>query len=292
MKWAYGLTTVPERRETTFPKTIESLRNAGFDSPRLFIDGYLDRALYATLGLSTSMRETRIRTFGNWMLGLIKLYIREPHADRYAMFQDDFVTYRNLRGYLEKSPYPNKGYLNLYTFPSNQGLAPRDGTQGWYLSNQLGRGAVALVFNKEAIKTLMYSKDIVDRPEDSQRGHRAIDGGIVTAFKKAGWKEYVHNPSLVQHIGDVSSMGNNPHLKAISFKGEDYDAMELLESPQTVIDATPTTEEWEREKNALIEAIRQDKVRLSVAVGVLQKRHFERLIADYEQKLRRHYDSR
>ena len=66
-----------------------------------------------------------------------------------------------------------------------------------------------------------------DRPQETLRGWRAIDGGIVTAMKKSGWKEYVHNPSLVQHIGDISTLGNKPHAKSVTFLGEDFDANNL-----------------------------------------------------------------
>lgn len=67
-----------------------------------------------------------------------------------------------------------------------------------------------------------------------KRGHRSIDGGIVTALAEAGWKEWVHNPSLVQHTGLVSSMRSKPHPRATSFRGEGFDAMELVSLHQTV----------------------------------------------------------
>ena len=69
---------------------------------------------------------------------------------------------------------------------------------------------------------------MIMRPQNDERGWRAIDGGIVTAFKKAGWQEHVHNPSLVQHTGITSVMGNKQHKLATSFKGEDFDAIELV----------------------------------------------------------------
>ncbi|MCK9569097.1 hypothetical protein M0R72_09155 [Candidatus Pacearchaeota archaeon] len=226
MNWSYGVTTVPNRKNTLLPKTLASLAKAGFECPRLFIDGAESNAEYAHLDLEITVRAPSIRTFGNWTLGLAELYIRNPNADRYAMFQDDFVTYRNLRSYLEQLPYPDRGYCNLYTFPRNQALC--NGKKGWCLSDQLGKGAVALVFNREAVLTLLCHEHMVNRPQDPKRGWRAIDGGIVTALKKAGWKEYIHNPSLVQHTGILSSMGNAKHQQAISFKGEGFDAMKLL----------------------------------------------------------------
>ena len=51
---------------------------------------------------------------------------------------------------------------------------------------------------------------------------------IDAAFRKAGWAEYVHAPSLVQHIGERTSMGNKPQPSADSFPGEEFDATELL----------------------------------------------------------------
>lgn len=235
MKWSYGITTVLPRRNELLPRTLRSLLLAGFDRPILFIDGAdgCSMAEYEdTFGLPCSVRSQRIRTHGNWVLALLELFIREPYADRYAIFQDDLVTYRNLRQYLEKCEYPYMGYLNLYTFPSNQKLAP-DYCAGryrpcWYLSNQLGRGAVALVFNSESARHLLCSRDMLERPMDAHRGHRAVDGGVVHSLAKVGIKEYVHTPSLTQHIGKHSSMGNKPHLLAISFLGEEFDALDLL----------------------------------------------------------------
>jgi hypothetical protein len=77
--------------------------------------------------------------------------------------------------------------------------------------------------------TLLCQPHMIGRPRNDHRGWRAVDGGIVYAFRKEAWREYVHNPSLVQHTGDVSSMGNPSHAKATSFLGSDFDAMSLLD---------------------------------------------------------------
>lgn len=219
MEWSYGVTTVPERiGNGLLQQTLESLKLAGFPSPHIFIDGQGE-----VPGYEVTCRTSKVRAYGNWMLAAWELYVRCPSADRYAVFQDDLVTYRNLRQYLEQAPYPEKGYLNLYTFRQNE-----KAKRGWYESNQLGKGAVALVFSNEALRTLLAQQYIVDRPLNPNRGHKAIDGGIVSAYKLVGWKEYVHNPSLVQHTGDVSAIGNSKHEKAPSFRGEDFDATVLL----------------------------------------------------------------
>jgi hypothetical protein len=228
MRWAYGVMTVPQRENDLLPQTLESLSNAGFNKPRLFVDGSREQSrLESRFGLEVTVRHPSIRTAGNWVLSIYELYYRDPNAERYALFQDDMVTYRNLRAYLERCRYPEKGYWNLYTFPSNESLS--NGVTGWYLSNQFGRGAVALIFDRPTLVALLGSQHMAKRPQDCQRGWKAIDGGIVTALAEVGIKEYVHCPSLVQHTGKVSVMGNKPHLLSNNFLGESFDALKLLE---------------------------------------------------------------
>lgn len=229
IRYAYGVTTVPDRRAKLLPKTLASLRSAGFDTPTLFVDGDSNCDSWREeFKLEVTCRYPVIRTFGNWSLSIAELFIRDPHADRYCMFQDDFITYPNLRAYLDTCEYPDDGYWNLYTFPKNQRLAPKDDKPGWYKSNQRGLGAVALIFSRGALTTLLAQPHLVNRPIDLRRGWRAVDGGIVTAMNKAGYKEYVHNPSLVQHTGLKSSMKNHEQPLAESFRGEGFDATQLI----------------------------------------------------------------
>lgn len=234
VKWAFGITTVPKRREL-FENTLRSLDAAGFGKqspqgskntyPHIFIDGG-SSSDYESYDLPFTARTPKVRVAGAWILAAVELYVREPSADRFAIFQDDLIASKNLKAYLDRCQYPNQGYWNLYTFPSNQRLSP--GKAGWFLSNQFGRGAVALVFSRDALVTLFQQKYFVERPQDVIRGWRSIDGGIVETFKRIEWKEYVHDPSLVQHTGKISSWGNNPQLTATSFRGESFDLLELL----------------------------------------------------------------
>ncbi len=232
--WEYGLTTVPSRRLDLLPRTLASLEAGGFPKPRLFIDGGDDPVSWEKeFGCAATTRYPAVKTHANWVLSAYELYLRNPHADRYAMFQDDFVTYKNLRGYLEAISYPEDGYLNLYTFPENHGLL--NGRKGFHQSNQLGKGAVALVFSRLALQKVLASEHMVVRATNKElnsvgnpRGQISVDGGIVTAMSKAGMFEYVHNPSLVQHTGLVSSMMNRQHPLSPSFLGEDFDALTLL----------------------------------------------------------------
>jgi len=231
--WAVGVTTVLERIDTVFPRTMHSLCDGGFCVNRLFIDGVKEAQGYEQWGVEVTCRYPNIATHGNWLLGLYELSIRYPHVTHYAMFQDDLICCKNLREYLEQSNKPDLGYFNLYTFPTNQQRAK--GKKGWFESNQRGLGAVGLVFSSKAVEVLLTHPHMFNRPKCLRKGKRStdggrkrVDGGIVETFTNNGWKEICHNPSLIQHTGVKSSMGNTRHPLASSFPGEDFDAMSLL----------------------------------------------------------------
>lgn len=234
-KWVYGVTTVPERRTTLLPGTLASLAAAGFDRPRLFVDGCTeaDRGAYRTwLGSDypVTFHDDRIKAFGTWYLAALELIIRNPDVDRYALFQDDMVAYRNLRQYLDRVLWPDKGYLNLYTWPDNEFGA--QGKVGWHGAARVGAGAVALAFDRQALLTLLASPAFTTWICHPHRSHRKIDGTVAKALLGAGYTEYVHYPSLTQHTGTghrASAIGNLPHPQSRSFLGEAYDALRFIE---------------------------------------------------------------
>lgn len=227
--WSYGVTAVKQRlRDGLLERTLNSLKQAGFDHPRLFIDG--DNRGFERFGLPMTHRAPLIKPVGNWYLGLLELTIREPHADRYAMFQDDFVCCRNLREYLSTVEHPSDGYLNLCTYPANHKLA--NGREGFYHSTQEGLGAQALVFTASQARALLTHEHMIHKPipkpKYPNRDTTFIDGGVVESFKKMGMKEYVHSPSLVFHTGNISSIRNARQPQTAGFRGEDWDPMSLL----------------------------------------------------------------
>ncbi len=228
--WSYGVTTILDRIDTTLPKTLDSLKMAGFDSPHLFVDGALCQELYnRKFGLNVTCRFPAIRVTGNWICSLWELYVKNSHAEFFAIFQDDIIISRGAKEYIENTAPNGRMYFNLYNVPENERLKPPGMKYGWYPSNQYGRGALALVFRVEAVQALLGANHLLNKPRDLERGWRTIDGAVVDSMKQAGYKEVVPFPSIVQHIGYMSTIGTPDRATPRSFRGEEFDLRRLGE---------------------------------------------------------------
>lgn len=235
--WEYAVTTVPSRVHTLLPQTLDSLTTAGFEDPIIAVDGEIESSDNSFLRKWSSQIWTRqnIRTFAHWHMTMLELYTRNPWSNFYAIFQDDFIAVRNLKHYLTQNPCPHRGYMNLLTFMENESKIASL-PFGWSEAacggdkRQFGRGAVALAFSHTAVETLLTQPHLTTRRRNSLKGHISVDGAIVESMNNAGWREYIHKPSLVQHTGIESSMGNNRHPIAASFPGQDYNPLTLLQT--------------------------------------------------------------
>jgi hypothetical protein len=237
MRWACGITTVPGRRNTYLPLTLAGIERTGFPKPRLFVDGgHPDAFQYGTLKDCEVTARDPIGAFGNFALGLWELVMRNPDCDRFAMFQDDVAFCRDVREYLDGCRYPEKGYWNLFTYARSERVVI--GKTGWVEGGlvqhedlqpdperlQKGQGALALVFSREAALTMLEQPPFVRKPISANRPRTCVDGAIVGAMNHAGWREWVHAPSLVQHIGIESTVqvGKKWSTFSDSFRGEDW----------------------------------------------------------------------
>jgi hypothetical protein len=113
--------------------------------------------------------------------------------------------------------------------PENQDISNLGPSNvGWFESAQNGKGALALMFDNAAIRTLMTSRHLIDRSKAHNRDSN-LDGGISSSMKKAGYREFTHSPSLVQHQGEKTTMGTKKTPLACRFFGEDFDATEMID---------------------------------------------------------------
>lgn len=240
-RWETAVTTVPSRVYTTLLPTLESLANGGFDQPRLFVDGHLDLVPRWFDQYRTHIHDQKVFAFGNWLLALHTMLIISPDCDFYAIFQDDVRSSKNVRQFVEASGFPEKkSYLNLVTYPVNHpgvDVPVNQGYEGWHLSNQRGKGAQALIFDREGVMALLsneqFNRRCLDLSIDGRgriRGRKNIDGGVCDCLVgQLGYKEYVHSPSMMSHLNDVPSVIGNPAQPKIgSWRGEGFDAMACL----------------------------------------------------------------
>lgn len=250
-RWTAALTTVPSRVATLLPETLKAVTAAGIQ-PVLYVDGLLtpeqESIIRQAAGFDITINQHRnIKTFANWYTAATDLYMTNPWAEHYLFLQDDLTCPKTLLQYLKSCRYPQNGYFNLYTFRENERVIEGK-TSGWieaYRSKQgyqLGLGAVGLVFPHNALITLLTQKHMLTRKRDAVRGNHSLDGAIVEAMNQAGYTEYVHNPSLLQHTGEESSMGNARHAKALSYRGDDFDLMTLLKDTPNVNQSQSSTD--------------------------------------------------
>jgi len=231
LKWQMAITTCRQRVELC-DRTIQSLYDAGFlfstssrDAGKVSANCYFQRIGYNDGEVRYDyLHDHRVGAFGNWLLTAWELYLSDRHADRYAIFQDDIRASKNLREYLETTITPEKSYQNLILYPANYVQGTEAGS--WYPAPRIGQGAQGLVFSNVAMKALLKSPFFVEYAA-TPNCVDGIDGTINAVMAEAGFTEYVHYPSLLDHVDSPSTLGHPPQPKIDSFRGEQFDLLEL-----------------------------------------------------------------
>jgi hypothetical protein len=203
--WAVGVTTAP-RGVATLGLCLESLVRAGWPPARLFVDGEVAiPEVFANL--PRTLREPRIGAWPNYYLALAELLMRNPEAEAYLLVQDDslFCEDGDLREYLERVLWPGKQPGIASLFCSRAYTQPR---AGWYeFEGPWLWGALAFVFSRQAAQRFLADLEVVEHRWSRRRNPLAdIDWRIGQWAWRSDVPVYYPTPSLVQHIGDVSSL--------------------------------------------------------------------------------------
>jgi len=201
MKWAVGVTTAA-RPEPTLPRTLASLRRAGFESVRVFDD-----------------RE-QVGAWSNWLGTLRALLKTSPRADVLLACQDDIVCCRGLRAYLDRSLWPdgNVAICSPYCPGTYRRAQPgwHQERRGWHLV-----GALCWAIARSAAEAIVEDLGAVE-------ASRQIDARVGRWAAESGRTVWYHTPSLVQHTGiGNSALGDrlvNDLRRAADFVGEEADA--------------------------------------------------------------------
>jgi hypothetical protein len=204
-RWAVGVTTAP-RRSPTLAACLESLIAAGWTRPHLFVDGEMELpARFAEL--PRTQRRPALGAWASYRESLRGLLVQQPPADAMMIVQDDvlFPRYPAVRQYVEQVLWPGTrpSLVSLYCCADYD--APQAGWSPW--QDTWHFGALAFVFPRTLADAFLSAaeapgdrKDAVDQPVGG------IDVRVGEWARRQGIEIYRPTPSLVQHIGHVSTL--------------------------------------------------------------------------------------
>lgn len=212
--WAVGITSAP-RREPTLDRTRDSLAQAGWTEPHLFLDGPVSRD-HDRCFASVTHRDPAVGAWPNYFLSLAELLMRNPQAEAYLLLQDDVCVYphSSVRPYLEQMLWPGAsgGLVSLYCPKSytsaKDGWTTHPGQWLW--------GALAFIFSRNAARKFLSSQMVLQhRWQPGSEGLAHIDRLIGQWAFRERIPIWYPTPSIVQHIGRTSAI-----WKGAQFSGE------------------------------------------------------------------------
>lgn len=199
MLFAFAVTTCPRPGDVTYlPQTLANLAAAGFPKPLIVAEpgSITDDAIF---------NERRLGACGNYRRALSELM--KTDATYLAVFQDDIHVTKGMYPALVDYLPTTNGIVSLYT-PHAQ---HRD-TTGWHrlesVSAKTPIGALAVIMPRH------LAQKYLDRPENPgiERPTTASLGEFCQVTKTEWW---VHSPSFVRHIGEVSAIENRRTMPPI-----------------------------------------------------------------------------
>jgi len=222
--WAVGVTTAP-RVQSVLGTCLESLTRAGWERPSLFIDAAVN-VPEPYDKLPCTFRDERLGAWPNYYLALTELLLRHPRADVYMLVQDDALFYDRepLTPYLESIFWPGKmtGLVSLYCSAGDTAAEP-----GWHSSKaEMNGGAVAMAWPRELAKAFVTDRDVFEHRWVANELAATSIGNVISFWAyKRGVPVWLPTPSLVQHIGDTSTIWRvaraNGKRRALRFVGDE-----------------------------------------------------------------------
>lgn len=200
-KWAIGITIAP-RKYPTLPKTLKALKAAGWDTGIIFAEpgSYIDCG--PNWPYVHRFKQTGI--FGNWMLGLYELFIRNIDADAFFMIQDDIVLAPGTRQYLENALWFTDQPHLVSLFGPN--AIDKDPSNGWRSSLAYAGGPNSIIMSHETVQEILSS--LVPLRYYGVRNQQKVsfdDLGIFVLMSHNEWPVFYPKPSLGDHIGHQST---------------------------------------------------------------------------------------
>jgi hypothetical protein len=203
--WAIGVTTAP-RIQPVLSTCLKSLERAGWPRPHLFVDSAVTVPAPHDQ-LPCTFRDERVGAWANYYLSLAELLLCHPRADAYMVVQDDALFYdrQSLPTYLETVLWPGKSTCLVSLYCSRADTA---GKPGWHECEGLMRsGPVALAFPRELAKAFVTDREVFEHRWNRDELAATSIGDVISEWAvQRGVPVWLPTPSLVQHIGDTSTI--------------------------------------------------------------------------------------
>jgi hypothetical protein len=211
-EWAIGVTTAP-RIQPVLSTCLESLGRAGWGRPRLFVDSaVIVPAPHDQL--PCTVRDERVGAWANYYLTLAELLLGQPRADAFMVVQDDALFYhrQSISAYLETVLWPGKVpcLVSLYCSRADSASSP-----GWHAAHGVMRsGPVALAFPPELAKAFLTDREVFEHRWRRDELEATSIGDVISEWAyKRGVPVWLPTPSLVQHVGDTSTIWRQARAK-------------------------------------------------------------------------------
>lgn len=220
---AIAVTTAP-RRAPTLPRALSSLRQAGFDEPVHVCAepgtwDHVPRPRDAQMILID--HAVTLGCFDNWKFALTHLLTQDP-ASWLLIVQDDAIWAPGAAAVLRAETIARQalrtGFLSPYVTDSDV-PSGSESARGWHacLSGWNLCGALALCLPRDAAGELLQHRRF-----DRHRRREQVDAVVAASMLDLGRPSYVHVPSLVDHVGETSTLGHDdvsPKLRGYHFRG-------------------------------------------------------------------------
>lgn len=202
IEWAIGITTAP-RRQPTLTTCLETIIASGWETFHLFVDGDVEFDDKFS-GMPQTRRPEPIGAWPAWCDALRILLTEYPDANTIAIVQDDalFPAIASFRSYVEQLLWPESApcIVSLYT-SADDTLEQNE----WRRYPDVWKfGAVAFVLPRSVAEDMLQNIDAGDL--EFLQGTAGIDTRIGVWADRMKVPIWHPSPSLVQHIGQVSSI--------------------------------------------------------------------------------------
>jgi glycosyltransferase involved in cell wall biosynthesis len=195
-----GVLTAP-RKVPMLAATLRSLRNAGFERLHIFAEPGSPIPPEAS-GLHVEIHQRRLGNFTNFYNALARLYELSETARGVILFQDDIQVATGAKDWCDAELFPACcGLVSLFTPRLHSDLRP-----GWRLLSPGAHriwGGQALAFRRDVLERFLTDPQIIREIQAGRHGDDALASGWAM---RRGLSIGFHTPSLVQHVGHVSSL--------------------------------------------------------------------------------------